>query len=163
MLRPLLAAGVTRAEAGAWCTARGLVWRDDPTNPGTPRGRVRDLLPRLEEIDPRAVAALGRTAALAREDDEALVAAAGALVGPAGDVGTAELRAAPPAIGRRVLRRLAEDAVGRPCPRVGSRLADVLALTSGGAGAAALDVGDGARAVVRAGRLRCVPSPARRG
>ncbi|MDO9410714.1 ATP-binding protein [Patulibacter sp.] len=163
VLRPLLEAGVTRGEAGDWCTARGLRWRDDPTNPGTPRGRVRALLPQLERIDARAVAALGRTAALAREDDDALVVAASALVGPEGDVALRALGAAPVAVGRRVLRRLAEDAVGAPCPRVGARLPDVLALRPEGGGTAALDVGDGVRVLVRAGRLRCAASPPREG
>lgn len=200
VVRPLLAAGVTRAEAGAWCAARSLRWRDDPTNPTTPRGRVRALLEGLEGIDGRATAALGRTAALAREDDDALWSAADALLatatatatagagagedrgapddggtqqddgrtsdhGGGGDrapgIAIAALDAAPTAVGRRVLRRLAEAAVGAPCPRVGARLAEVLALRPAGGAPAALDLGDGARAVVRDGRLRCVRSPPR--
>lgn len=167
VLRPLLAAGITRAEAGAWCTARGLRWRDDPTNPATPRGRVRALLEGLERVDGRATVALGRTAALAREDEEALGAAADDLLGAAagagedGGIGVAALGAAPTAIARRVLRRLAERAVDGPCPRAGARLADVLALAPEGGTTAALDIGDGARAVVRDGRLRCVRSPVR--
>lgn len=167
VLRPLLAAGITRAEAGAWCTARGLRWRDDPTNPGTPRGRVRALLEDLERVDGRATVALGRTAALAREDDEALGAAADDLLRDAAGAGEddgialAALRSAPTAVARRALRRLAERAVDGPCPRAGSRLEDVLALGASGGPAAALDIGDGARAVVRGGLLRCVRSPAR--
>jgi tRNA(Ile)-lysidine synthase len=163
VLRPLLEAGVTRAEAGAWCAARGLAWRDDPTNPGTPRGRVRALLEGLEDVDGRAGAALVRTGALAREDDDALRAAAGAEVEAAGRGGVPRERLAglPTGLGRRVLRRLAEDAVHAPCPRAGARLEDVLALRQGPGGRAALDLGDGARAVLAAGRIRCERSPPR--
>lgn len=161
VLRPLLAAGVTRAEAGAWCAARGLTWRDDPTNPATPRGRVRALLAGLEAVDARATAALVRTAALAREDDDALRAAARALVAAGEGVGLGALTAAPAAVGRRVLRALAEDATGAACPRVGGRLEDVLALAAAPGRPALLDLGDGARAVVQDGLVRCVRSPPR--
>uniref|UniRef100_UPI002A759D6A tRNA lysidine(34) synthetase TilS n=1 Tax=Patulibacter defluvii TaxID=3095358 RepID=UPI002A759D6A len=78
--RPLLAIGATRADAGAWCAAHGLRWRDDGSNPTGPRGRVRAALAGLEAVDRRAVAALAATAARAREDDEALTAAAAAMV-----------------------------------------------------------------------------------
>src|SRR4029453_7841422 len=55
IVRPLL--GVTREETGAWCRARGLQWRDDPTNASDEFARVRvraGLLPALEAADPRA-------------------------------------------------------------------------------------------------------------
>lgn len=173
VVRPLLAAGVTREEAGAWCVAHGRPWRDDGTNPLGPRGRVRSLLRALEDVDPRAVAALVGTAARAREDDDALTAAAAALVaGPGGsvspsagarfaEVGRDVLAAAPAAVGRRALRLLAEAATGRGCPRVGARLEEVLALRPRGGDPAALDLGDGVRAVVARGRVRCMPSPPR--
>src|SRR3954454_8676802 len=32
LVRPLLAAAVTREETGEWCAGRGLAWRDDPSN-----------------------------------------------------------------------------------------------------------------------------------
>ena len=53
------------------------------------------------------------------------------------------------------MRRLAEDATGALCARAASRLADVLALGDSGA----LDVGDGARAVVEDGVLRFERTP----
>ncbi|MGH3484306.1 MAG: hypothetical protein ACRDPQ_13855, partial [Nocardioidaceae bacterium] len=56
-----------------------------------------------------------------------------------------------------VVRRLAEDAAGRLCARAASRLDEILALGDG-----ALDLGDGARAVVTAGVLRVEPTPAGR-
>jgi tRNA(Ile)-lysidine synthase len=168
VVRPLLAAGITREEAGAWCVAHGRPWRDDGTNPLGPRGRVRSLLAALQGVDGRAVPALLGTAARAREDDDALTAAAAALVGspgpgtgPAAEVSRDDLAGAPAAIGRRALRLLAEAAVGAPCPRVGARLEEVLALRPAGGEAAALDLGDGVRAVVVRGRVRCTPSPPR--
>ena len=158
--RPLLRAGASRADTGAWCAARGLPVRDDPTNPRTPRGRVRALLADLEGVDGRATAALVRTAALAREDDEALSAVAAGLVDDDG-AALAAVAAAPVAVGRRALRLVAERALGRACPRVGARLEEVLALGAGGDGTGALDLGDGVRATVGGGRLRCGPSPRR--
>jgi tRNA(Ile)-lysidine synthase len=162
VVRPLLAAGVTRAETGAWCTAHGLRWRDDATNATGPRGRVRSLLEGLEAVDGRAVRALTLTADRAREDDAALRAAAVQLLAPScGGVARDALAAAPSAVGRRALRALAEAAVGRPCPRVGARLEDVLGLRAAAGAGAAMDLGDGVRATLRDGCVRCTPSPPR--
>jgi tRNA(Ile)-lysidine synthase len=52
------------------------------------------------------------------------------------------------------VRRLAEDASGRLCPRAPGRLGDLLELGDG-----ALDVGEGVRAVVSAGELRMERTP----
>jgi tRNA(Ile)-lysidine synthase len=52
------------------------------------------------------------------------------------------------------VRRLAEDAAGRLCARAAGRMADILALGDG-----ALDLGDGARAVVAGGVLHVEPTP----
>jgi tRNA(Ile)-lysidine synthase len=64
------------------------------------------------------------------------------------------LAALSPALARLVVRRLAEDAAGRLCPRAPGRLDDLLALGDG-----ALDVGDGVRAVVSGGELRMERTP----
>jgi tRNA(Ile)-lysidine synthase len=57
VVRPLL--GVWREEVRAWCDERGLPYRDDSSNPGTKRGLIRDeILPALEQLDPRARASL---------------------------------------------------------------------------------------------------------
>ncbi|MDP9426896.1 MAG: hypothetical protein M3P37_12925, partial [Actinomycetota bacterium] len=53
-----------------------------------------------------------------------------------------------------VLRRLAEAATQAPCPRAARRLEEVLGLGEG-----ALDLGDGARAVVAGGVLRVERTP----
>jgi tRNA(Ile)-lysidine synthase len=66
------------------------------------------------------------------------------------------LAALPRALGRLVLRRLAEDATGNLCARAATRLDDVLALGEGGA----LDLGDGARATVHGGRVSVGRTPA---
>jgi tRNA(Ile)-lysidine synthase len=52
------------------------------------------------------------------------------------------------------VRRLAEDAAGRLCPRAPGRLAELVELADG-----ALDVGEGVRAVVRAGELHMERTP----
>lgn len=70
LVRPLL--DVDPAELAAWAAARGLRWREDPTNrdPRFLRNRVRhELLPLLEDLRPGAVAAMGRGAAFAAADD----------------------------------------------------------------------------------------------
>ena len=67
LIRPLL--GVTRDETAAHCTARGLGWREDPSNAEFARGRVRHaLLPALRAIHPAAEANVLRTLALLRDE-----------------------------------------------------------------------------------------------
>jgi tRNA(Ile)-lysidine synthase len=148
LVRPLLT--VTREETGAWCRARGLTWRDDATNDSGEyaRGRVRHgLLTALEAVDPRAAANVVRTAELLREEAEVLdVVVDNALAGR-DRIALLYLADLPPALGRLVVRRLAEAATGR--------LEDILALRDDGA----LDVGDGARAVVRSGVLHFEVTP----
>jgi tRNA(Ile)-lysidine synthase len=161
LVRPLLAAEVTREETAAYCRARGIDWREDASNADRTfaRARVReDLLPALRAVDPRAEANVLRTARALR--DEAAVLdelVAGVLAGRDG-LARDELAALPPALGRLVLRRLAEDATGALCARAAGRLDDVLALGADGA----LDLGDGARAIVAAGMVSVGRTPERR-
>lgn len=57
VVRPLL--GVRREETRAYCDERGLAYREDSSNAGTKRGLIRDeILPLLEQLDPRARASL---------------------------------------------------------------------------------------------------------
>ncbi len=111
LLRPLL--GVQRTEVEAYLAALGLEARSDPTN-ATPiyaRNRVRQsVVPGLRTVNPRAVEAIARFAALARRDDEALTAIArAALPGLLRQEGAAvwldrrAMRALPAAVGSRVL------------------------------------------------------------
>jgi tRNA(Ile)-lysidine synthase len=156
IVRPLL--GITRAQTAAWCRARGLGWRDDPTNESDTyaRGRVRrGLLPALEAVDPRAAANIVRTAETLREEAAVLDAVVAAALDGRDRIAATQLAALPQALGRLVVRHLAEAATGGLCPRAAVRLADILALGDDGA----LDVGDGARAVVEGGVVRFEPTP----
>jgi tRNA(Ile)-lysidine synthase len=156
LVRPLLT--VTREETGAWCRARGLEWRDDATNESEEyaRGRVRHgLLAALEAVDPRAAANVVRTAELLREEAEVLDVVVDTALAGRDRIALSHLAALPPALARLVVRRLAEAATGGLCARAATRLDDIVALGDDGA----LDVGDGARAVVSAGELRFEVTP----
>ena len=159
LVRPLLR--VTREETAAHCTARGLTWREDASNddPAYARNRARaGLVPALRELHPSAERNVVRTAELLRDEaavlDEVVDDRARR---PRPHRGRAPRRAA---AGARAARRAApRRGRGRPaCARAPpGRLADILALGDG-----ALDLGDGARAVVSGGVLRVEPTPAGR-
>lgn len=155
LVRPLL--GLTREQTAAHCTARGLAWRDDATNDSAAyaRNRIRaGLVPALRAVHPAAERNVVRTAELLRDEAEVLDMVVDTALAGRDEIAVDTLRALPRALARLVLRRLAEDAVGGLCSRVPSRLEDVLRL-----GAGALDLGDGARAVIEDGILRIVPTP----
>jgi tRNA(Ile)-lysidine synthase len=154
LVRPLL--DVTREDTAAWCRSRGLSWVDDGSNEDAlfARTRVREgLVPALRAVDARAEANILRTAALLRDEAEVLEAVVDTALAGRDRIAVERLRELPPALGRLVIRRLAEKAVGAPVPRAVARFADVLALDG------ALDVGDGARAVVERGVLRFERTP----
>jgi tRNA(Ile)-lysidine synthase len=159
LVRPLLR--VTRAETAAHCRARGLTWREDASNsdPAYARNRARaGLVPALRELHPAAEANVVRTAELLRDEAAVLDEVVDTALAGRDRIAVAQLAALPPALARLVLRRLAEDAAGRLCARAPGRLPDVLALGDG-----ALDLGDGARAVVAGGVMhveRTPPGPA---
>jgi tRNA(Ile)-lysidine synthase len=156
VVRPLL--GVTREETGAWCRARGLQWRDDPTNESDEyaRGRVRArLLPALEAVDPRAAANVVRTAELLRDEAAVLDVVVDSALAGRDRIARKQLAELPTALARLVVRRLAETATGALCARAAGRVDDILALGDSGA----LDVGDGARAVVERGVVRFEATP----
>ena len=129
LVRPLLT--VTREETGAWCRARGLVWRDDATNASEAfaRGRVRHgLLAALEAVDPRAAANVVRTAELLREEAEVLDVVVDTTLAGRDRIALLYLADLPPALARLIVRRLAEAATGGLCARAAGRLDDILAL-----------------------------------
>ncbi len=155
LVRPLL--GLTRAETAQWCAGRGLPWREDATNATDrfARGRVRArLVPALEQVDARAVESVLRTAELLRDEAEVLDVVVETALAGRDRIAVDQLAALPRALARLVVRRLAEGATGADCPRAAARVDDVLALGEG-----ALDVGDGARAVVERGVLRFAVTP----
>lgn len=155
LVRPLL--GVTREETAAWCRERGLTWREDSTNESDlyTRGRLRArLMPLLREVDPRAEANVVATAELLRQEAEVLDIVVEAALGGRDRIAVEHLAALPRALARLVVRRLAEDATGALCGRAAARLDDILALPEG-----AIDVGDGARALIEGGVLHFAPTP----
>ncbi|MFL5845409.1 MAG: tRNA lysidine(34) synthetase TilS [Solirubrobacteraceae bacterium] len=156
LVRPLL--GATREETRSHCLTRGLGWVDDAGNDtgAYARGRVRGgLVPALEAIHPAAQRNVVRAAQLLREEAEVLDEVVDTALAGRDHVTLGHLRILPPALGRLVLRRLAEDAVGGFCPRVSARFEEVCELDDH----AMLDLGDGARAVVRRGVLRFERTP----
>jgi tRNA(Ile)-lysidine synthase len=155
LVRPLL--GVTREETAAYCTERGLPWREDESNdaPAFARNRLRHgLLPLLREAHPAADANVLRTLDLLRDEAAVLDAVVADALAKAGDPPeVARLAALAPALQRLAVQALADAAAGERGPAVGKRTQEVLALDAGG-GTAALDLGGGLRAVVEYGRLR---------
>jgi tRNA(Ile)-lysidine synthase len=183
LVRPLLE--VTREEVRDYLRARGLDWREDPSNADRrfARARVRhDLLDALRTVGPAPERTIAETARQLREEAEVLDAAVSEAIdelggGPA--VSLAPLREHPPALRRLVLRRLAEQAAREPLvgdadpgdggarPRALSRREADEILSLDDRGTKALDLGGGLRAVVEYGTLRftraredAVPEPA---
>jgi tRNA(Ile)-lysidine synthase len=158
LVRPLL--GVTREQTAAHCAARGLAWREDATNASDAyaRGRVRNgLVPALQAVDDRAHDNILRTAELLRDEAQVLDTVVQTALAGRDHILVEQLALLPVALGRLVVRELAEAAIGgRPCPRAASRVPEILALGDG-----ALDVGDGARALVQDGVLRFGRTPER--
>jgi tRNA(Ile)-lysidine synthase len=155
LVRPLL--GSTREETAAHCRDRGLPWREDSANDFADyaRARTRSLLvPALRALHPAAERNVVRTAELLRDEAAVLDELVATVLDGRDHVSTAHLAALSPALARLVVRRLAEDTAGRLCPRAASRLGELLQLGDG-----ALDVGEGVRAVVRAGELRMERTP----
>ena len=155
LVRPLL--GITREETAAWCRARGLEWREDATNATDryARGRVRGgLVPALRAVHPAAERNVVRTADLLRDEAEVLDVVVDTALAGRDRIAVDHLAALPRALARLVVRRLAERATGAFCARAPGRLDDILALGDG-----ALDLGDGARAIVDRGVLRCERTP----
>lgn len=162
LVRPLL--GLTREQTAAWCTERGLAWREDASNDADvyARNRVRAaLVPALRAVDPRAEENVLRTAELLRDEAEVLDGVVETALAGGDTISLAHLAVLPRALARLVVRRLAEDATGGLCPRAANRLDDLLALGESRPDGApgALDLGDGARAELRGGVLRMVATP----
>ena len=128
VVRPLLAAGLSRDETAAWCAARGLPWREDASNDDRrfARARVRgDLVPALRSLHPAAERNIARTAALLADEAAVLDELVdGALDGER--VRHDALRELPRALARLIVVRLA----GAPAAE---RLDDVLAAPEGAA------------------------------
>jgi len=146
---PIIA--LRRAETRALCAAEGIEPFEDPSNADRTfrRNRVRhELLPLLDQLAERDVAALlARQADLLR-DDAALLDGLAAALDP---TDARALAAAPPALGRRAVRRWLTQ--GKPPPA--AAVERVLEVARGAA--RATDVGGGRRVTRSHGRLRLEP------
>ena len=150
LVRPLLE--VTRGEVRDHLRARGLDWREDPSNADRrfARARIRhDVLDALRDLSPAAERTIAETARQLRDEAEVLDAAvADALEelggGPA--LSLDALREHPRALQRLILRALA----GRTLSR--DELTRLLAV--GNQGSTSVDLGGGLRAVAEYGTLR---------
>jgi tRNA(Ile)-lysidine synthase len=164
LVRPLLE--VTREDVRDYLRARGLEWREDPTNADRrfARARVRhDLLETLRELSPAAERTIAETARLLRDEAEVLDAVVTEALeelggGPA--VSLAALKEHPAAVQRLILRALVETAERSTGGRraLSRREADEI-LALGGAGTKSLDLGGGLRAVSEYGTLRFTRRP----
>jgi tRNA(Ile)-lysidine synthase len=161
LVRPLLR--VTRPEVHDYLRARGLDWREDPSNADRrfARARVRhDVLEALRSLNPAAERTIAETALQLREEAEVLDRTASEALeslggGPA--ISLADLRAQPPAIARLVLRGLAEAAAGGPRALSRDEADAILGLVE--RGSRSLDLGGGLRAVSEYGTLRFTRDP----
>jgi tRNA(Ile)-lysidine synthase len=162
LVRPLL--GATRAEVRDYLRARGLDWREDPSNVDRrfARARVRhDVLDALRELSPAVERTIAETARQLREEGEVLDGAADEAMealggGPA--ISLDELGRQPPAVRRLVLRRLAERATGDEVRPLSRRESEAI-LALGGHGTKSLDLGGGLRAVAEYGTVRFTRTP----
>jgi tRNA(Ile)-lysidine synthase len=153
LIRPLL--GVTREQTAAYCTERGLDWREDESNDDARFARVRvrrGLVPALRAVHAAAEANVLRTAQLLREETELLLALVDDELGGGSHIAIARLRELPPALARMVVVRLAEDAAGTYVPQAGEHVGELLALGARG-GHAELHLGRFAAATIDDGVL----------
>ena len=148
LVRPLLA--ITREDAREHCRARGLSWREDPSNSALlfARARVRaEVLPALRELNPAAERNIAETAAQLREEAEVLEG----LV-PNGPLSLEALNALPAPIARLALRAAAGDS-----PIARADVDRILALPRDGS--AEVELPGGLRAVAEYGSLRFARGP----
>jgi tRNA(Ile)-lysidine synthase len=160
--RPLL--GIRRETTRAACAAQGLPVWDDPWNadPAYTRVRLRqEVLPLLEEVLGGGVApALARTAALLREDLDALdglAAAESARLDGAGELPAAAVADLPAALRRRVVRSWLRNAGVPDLQAV--HLGAVDALLTRWRGQGRVDLPGGHGVLRSSGRLRVLPAP----
>ena len=153
VVRPLL--GLTRAQTGAYCSERGLGWREDATNAEHryARGRVRgELVPALRAIHPAAEANVLTLVEILRDEAAVLDSLLDDVLQGRREIELPRLRELPAALRRLVVQRLADLAVERPAPGIAARADELAAL--GERGTTSLDLGSGVRAVSEYGVLR---------
>ena len=156
-LRPLLA--LTRAQTEEACTEFGIEYWNDPHNENLDFSRVRvrlEVLPVMEEqIGPGIAAALARSAALLRDDADALDAIASAEISRYNltDLECSELELLPRAIRTRILRT-AIYAAGAPSGSISAdHIGAVEALVTSWHGQGLLSLPGGVKVERISGRL----------
>jgi len=150
LVRPLLA--VTREEVRDYLRARGLEWREDPSNADRrfARARVRhEVLEALRELSPAVELTIAETARQLREEVDVLDAAVDDALtelggGPA--VSLDALKEYPHALQRLILRKLGGGVISH------GQMSELLSL--GDRGTKSLDLGGGLRAIAEYGTLR---------
>ncbi len=158
LIRPLLR--FTREETGAYCSARGLRWRDDESNESAAyaRNRIRrELVPALERAHPAAQVNVLALAEILRAEGDVLDALVDSVLDGRREIALAQLREFAPALRRLVVQRLADDAAGGPAAGVARRADEVAALSEHGL--ASLDLPHGVRATAQDGMLRFGRTP----
>ncbi|MDQ2622081.1 MAG: tRNA lysidine(34) synthetase TilS [Actinomycetota bacterium] len=168
LIRPLMSLG--RAELRQIALEAGLSFTDDRSNedPAFARARIRsEVIPVLKSINPAAERNIELTREELAEDEELLAdLTADALSGNAkskwgGAEGIAAdtLRNMHPALRRRALRALAEDALGHPVPVPIALAAEILRLVLEPEGGQ-VDAGGGAFFRIEGGRVTVSPAVA---
>ncbi len=157
LIRPLL--DFTREQTEAYCTERGLRWRDDESNESSAyaRNRIRrELVPALERVHPAAQDNLLALAAVLRDEADVLDAVVQAALDGrgtdaegVGQIELARLRELAPAVQRLVVQRLADAVIDGPAAGVARRADEVVQLREGGE----LHLPQGISALVRGGVL----------
>jgi tRNA(Ile)-lysidine synthase len=158
LVRPLLA--FTRQQTAAYCTDRGLAWRDDESNESDAyaRGRIRSrLVPALEAAHPAAQANVLALAEILRNEARVLDDLVDDVLGGRSEIALHRLRKLPPALRRLVVQRLADEAAGGPAAGAARRADEVAALAD--RGTKALDLPHGVRAIAEHGVLRFRRTP----
>jgi tRNA(Ile)-lysidine synthase len=152
LVRPLL--WFTREQTAAYCSSRGLAWREDETNDSEmfARGRVRArVLPALRTIHPATEQNILALARILRAEGDVLDELVDDALGGQDQISLARLRELAPALRRLVVQRLADQAAGAPAPGAARRADEVASLAD--TGTAALDLPHGVRATARGGVL----------
>jgi tRNA(Ile)-lysidine synthase len=151
-IRPLLA--ITRAETESACKEWKLDFWNDPHNLNTEFTRVkvrREVIPYLEEhLDPGISRALVRTAALLRDDADALDQWA---MRESGDLDCDRLAALPKAIRTRIIRSAALEAGATPGQLTFEQVGAIDALICAWKGQGAVSLAGGVKVERISGRL----------
>jgi tRNA(Ile)-lysidine synthase len=164
LVRPLLE--VTREQTGAYCEARGLIWREDASNDSDTyaRGRIRGgLVPALRGVHPAAEANVLSTARQLREETDLLDGLVEDALEGGSSIAIAHLKELPAALARLVVVRLAEETAGTYVPQAGARVEEILELGGRGRGRGRMElhVGGQVGAVIEDGLLKMVKLPPR--